>query len=133
MDIFERASRCVLRFQTTKGIITAEDLWQLPLTSVRGAMNLDDIARFYHRALKSDDNVSFVDRPATTPADDTNQLRFDIVKHVINTRQEENKTARAVMENQEKKKRLLEIIATKQDKELEGKSLDELKALVAAL
>ena len=46
VNIFEQASRNKLRFDTNiKGVISTEDLWDLPLTSDTGRVNLDDIAK----------------------------------------------------------------------------------------
>lgn len=52
INIFEQTSRLKLRFDTTKGMLTAEDLWDLPLTSDAGKANLDDVAQSLHRELK---------------------------------------------------------------------------------
>jgi hypothetical protein len=129
--IFEKASRLKLRFETSRGLISAEDLWDLPLTSNTGKVNLDDIARGLHSQLKNDSNVSFVhlDRKS----DETIQLRFDIVKHVIDSRLEENKANLQARDNAAKKQKLLEILAEKQDGDLKNKSADELQKLIAEL
>jgi len=61
------------------------------------------------------------------------QLALDIVKHVIQVRQAENEITRAAGERREKKARLMELIAQKQDQELAGKPLEELVALAESL
>ena len=43
--MFEKASRLKLRFSTSIGMLSAEDLWDLPLSSRNGTANLDDVAR----------------------------------------------------------------------------------------
>lgn len=130
--MFEKASRLKLRFPTPQGGLSAEDLWELPLTSNRvNQANLNNIAKEVSRELKAHGEEDFVN--PRTAVDETLQLRLDIVKHVIHVRQAENMAARELSERREKKERLLELIAKKQDQQLEGKSLEELTAMVEAL
>jgi len=128
--MFEKSSRMKDRFETTKGNLTTEDLWDLPLTSARSP-NLDDIARDLHRQLKDSAEVSFV-APARKE-NDTLQRKFNIVKHIIEVRLAENAAAAEVRANKDKKARILEIIARKDDEELVGKSRDELIKLAESL
>ena len=129
--MFEKASRLKLRFESTKGQLQIEDLWDLPLTSTKGQANLDDIARGLHRQLKNGDDVSFVN--ATHKSDEVVQLKFDIVKHIIDVRLVENEAAAKARENKEKKQQLLAIIAQKKDAALQGTPLEELEAMVAQM
>jgi hypothetical protein len=126
--MFEQAARMKLRFDTPRGALSAEDLWDLPLTSTRGP-SLNDIAIGLHHALKHD-TVSFVDDERPDPR---LQLGFDIVKHVIDVRKEENRIAAEARAKAEQKQKILGILARKEDAELEGKSMDELRALIGAM
>lgn len=128
--MFEQASRLKLRFDSPKGMLTVEDLWDLPLTSARGA-NLNDVAKSINRELKAAGEEEFVNPP--TAPDESIQLGLNIVKHIISVKQAENEAARAAAARREQKARLLEIIAHKQDEDLQGRSVDELKAMVEAL
>lgn len=131
MSIFEQASRLEVRFITAKGHVTTEDLWHLPLQSARAGTSLDDLAKALHKELKECDETSFV-----TPgkaADPILQLRFDIVKHIIDVRLAENAAAAAARANTEKKQKLLEILARKQDASLESASEEEIRAMINAL
>ena len=127
--MFEKATRLKLRFDTPLGALSAEDLWDLPLTSRTGRANLDDIAVRLHHATK-DTRVSFVE--AASKTDEAQELRFEIVKHVIAVRQEENRIAADARAAAEKKQTILSIIARKEVAELENASIDELRALVNA-
>lgn len=126
--MFEQAARMKLRFDTARGALSAEDLWDLPLTSTRGP-SLNDIAIGLHHALKHD-TISFVDDERLDPR---LQLGFDIVKHVIDVRKEENRIAAEARAKAEQKQKILGILARKEDAELEGKSMDELRALIGAM
>ena len=130
-DMFERASRLRLRFETPRGLLSVEDLWLLPLESKISNPNLDDIARFYFRQLESKENVSFVRKEDKT--DETTQLQFDVVKYVIDVRLEEADKAKKEADTAARKQKLLAIIADKEDEGLKGKSIEELMELVNQL
>ncbi len=129
--MFEKASRLKLRFDTSKGVLSAEDLWDLPLTSARNGANLNDVAKGINRELKAAGEEDFVNPSGMT--DEVLQLKFNIVKHVIAVRLAENEAAKAVAEKKAKKERLLEIIAHKQDEQLQGAALEDLQKMVAEL
>lgn len=129
--MFEKASRMRLRFNTDKGVLTVDDLWDLPLTSTTGRANLDDIARSLHKKIQQEETVSFVS-PNTNkiPAE---LLQFEIVKHIIDVRLAENAEKAKAQENREKKQRILGLITEKQDEAMRGKSLEELKTMLSEL
>ena len=119
-----------MRFDTPKGLLFAEDLWDLPLTSATKA-NLDDVARELFRLLQGNVNVSFVNKEEK--ADAKVQLAFDLVKHVIDTRLVENAAEATLRSNKEKKQRILAIIEGKEAEALGASSIDDLRAMANAL
>lgn len=128
--MFEQAVRLKLRFTTPQGPLMVEDLWDLPLTSKRGA-NLNDLAKDLNRELKASADEDFVN-PTAKP-NDVLKLKFDVVKHVIDVRLAENNAERLAVERRAQKDRLLELIARKQDESLASKSIEELTAMVESL
>lgn len=129
--MFEEASRLKLRFDSSVGKLTVEDLWQLPLSSTRAVVNLDDIARKLHKQLRNDDDVSFVDKDRKS--DSTVQLRFDIIKHIIDVRLAEDVAESQKQENARRKQKLLSIIADREDDALRSMPLDELRKAIEEL
>ncbi len=130
--MFEQASRMKLRFETERGSISVEDLWDLPLTSNTGRLNLDTIALALHAELKgSAEVVSFVDE--TAKADAVVQLRFDVVKHVIDVRKKENAETLAAKDRQATKQRLMAALERKRDNRLETMSEEDIQAEMAKL
>lgn len=127
--MFEQATRTRLRFETSRGFLSVEDIWDLPLQG-RG-VNLDDIAVGIDRQLKDSSTTSFVDE--TPKANTTLQLAFDVVKHVIDVKKAEAQAAATAAERRATKARILEIIAKKQDSVLENASIEELEAKLASL
>lgn len=131
MNIFEQATRQKLRFNTQKGLLSVEDLWDLPLSSHTGRANLDDIARNLDTELKASASASFVS-PDTTKNDRV-QLMFDLVIHVINTKIAEQKASQEAAVIREKKQKIMAIIEQKQDAALSAASLDDLHAMLDSL
>lgn len=130
--MFEQATRLKMRFDSPQGRLSVEDLWDLPLTSARANQaNLNNIAKGISRQLKDESEEDFVN--PKSKANETLQLALDLVKHVISTKQAEAEASRLLNERKDKKAKLLELIAKKQDQALEGKPLEELQAMVASL
>lgn len=129
--MFERASRMKYRFDTTKGMVSVEDLWDLPLTSGVDRPNLDDVARGLHKQLKTGDDVSFVIKEKKS--DDTTQCKFDIVKHIIDVRIAENEAALKLKDIKDKKQQILGIIAQKENESLSQASIDDLKKMLESM
>lgn len=128
--MFEKATRLKLRYESTRGALSTEDLWDLPLTSTNGP-SLDNLAQGLSKQLKETTTESFVVK--TTVADSTLQLKFDVVKHIIDVRLAERDKAALAKETKEKKERILSIISRKQDETLENTSLEDLQKMVASL
>ena len=131
MNIFEQATRAKIRFSTPVGMLSVEDLWDLPLTSNAGRPNLDGIAMSLYQDLGDNVQVSFVNK--SVAKDEVSQLKFDIVKHIIDTRLAEQAAASEARVKSEKKQRILEIINQKEDATLMASSIDELKATLASM
>lgn len=131
MSMFEKATRLKVRFNTPKGLLTVEDLWDLPLTDgpdkYPSCTCLDNIAKGLRRKLRDVEDESFVKK---TVKDDGTQLQFDIVKHVIEVRLAESDKAKKARENREKRQKILAAIADKEDQGLKDASIDDLKKLL---
>lgn len=131
-NLFEIASRKKLRFESPKGFLEVEQLWDLPLTSEKG-VSLDSLAITANRSLREQGEESFVDsKPSAVQA--KLRLQLEILKHIIAVRQEENAASRKAVENRQEAERLRELLAQRSDKALEQlsdadlqKRLDELE------
>lgn len=129
--MFEKAARNKVRFTTPNGVLSVEELWELPLTSNAKQANLDAIAIQLDKELKDAGTTSFVKK--TSKSDSITKLKFDIVLRVIEVRQAEAELAETKRSNSEKKQKLLSILAEKQDADLKGKSTEELQKLIGEL
>lgn len=128
--MFEKATRQKLRFASAAGMLSVEDLWDLPLQS-RTRVDLDTIAKAVNKEIKTTEEESFV---APISVENTSlTLKMGILKHIISVKLEEQDAAKTLKEKNERKKHIMAIMADKQDEELKGKSLDELKKELEAL
>ncbi len=124
--MFEQGTRPKLRFQLSKGLCNIEDLWELKLE------DLDTIAISLDKELKSTSGaVSFI--KSRTNANKTLELKFEIVKRIIEVKLAEKEAKQLAAVKAEKKAKLKELIEKKELTALESKSLEELEAELAAL
>ena len=131
ITLFALAAREKFRFVTSRGALTAEDLWDLDLTSAT-KVNLNDIAKDLFKQVKNnDDGLSFV--TPVVSVDPTNEQKLELVKFIIGVKIAERDAANAARAKREQKARIMELLAKKQDDTLAGKSEDELRALLAAM
>lgn len=125
MNIFEKASRIKLRINSTKGILSVEDLWDLPLEK------LNSLAKDVNRKLREQGEEDFL---GNTPSRDSKlSLTLDIIKEVISVRLGEKLKQEEAAEKKAKKERLMAILARKEEESLEGKSVEEIRKLIAEL
>ena len=122
--MFKQASKLKLRFQTNRGILSVEQLWDLSQTDLANAI------KAVKKVLKTndDDELSFL--VSTTVVDVENQLRFDILKDVYLTKKKEAEESRDAAANKAHNQKILALIAEKQEEGLKGKSIEELEALL---
>ena len=124
-NIFEIAVREKYTYNF-RGLIKTEDLYDLKLT------DLDTI----YKGLKSDlaqlGEDSLIDS-VDTEAKETINNKIEIVKAVVDYKREVKKNLEEAKAKAETKRRLKDLIAQKKNEELEGKSLDELEAMLASL
>lgn len=127
--LFETATRKKLRWSRPNGaqLFNLEDLWDLSLEQ------LDSIAVTLHKQMKETNEISFISQSKTSAATAELTDKFNVVKYILDVKLAEQTRAVAAKERREAKQKLLALIDRKQNEQLEGKSLDELKAELEAL
>ncbi len=131
--MFVQASRRKLRFPSSQGYISVEDLWDLPLTSTKSNQaNLDAIAMKLDKEIK-DTGVTRSFVTESTNANEELEIQFGIVIHIINIRKAENSAKILAAKNKESKEKIREILAKKKDESLSSKSEAELEEILASM
>lgn len=120
--MYKEALQKKLRFKTNKGIITTEDLFDLSL------QNLNTLAIMLDKKISEAPKKSFIEELPAEENDD--ELRFSIVKDVINIKLKARKDNIDKAQADAQKKRILKILAKRNDEELEKKSTEELRAML---
>jgi hypothetical protein len=108
-----------------KGLISVEDLWDLSL------QNLDSIFKTLNSELKQTKEESLLN--TKTKQDEELDVKIEIVKYIVKVKLEEQELRQKAKEQKEQKQKILEILATKQDQDLQNKSIDELKEMLNQL
>lgn len=122
--MYKNATRAKLRFETNKGDLTVEDLWDLPLTSNNG-FDLDTVAKAVNRQIKASEEESFVAK--RTAASTVLVLKLDILKDVIATKLEQAEEASKASLRADRRRKLIDALAEKQDESLKSMSEEDIK------
>jgi precorrin-2 methylase len=131
MNIFEQATRKNYTFTSAVGELNVINLWELPLTSVRGA-SLDAVAKSINTQLKAEQEESFVATSTNTRKVEL-ENKLEIVKHIIAVKLQENAAHLEGVNNKKRKAHLVELLGRKQDQATEAKSIEQIQAEIAAL
>lgn len=122
--MFEIATRKKYRFPY-KGQISVEDLWDLSV------QNLDGIYKALKKEAKQAEEDSLLSSKSEKDTDLENKIK--IVTYIVSVKQAEVEKKKAEKDRALQKQKIMEIISSKMDEELHGKSVDELKAMLASL
>jgi hypothetical protein len=131
LSMYEVALRKKIRFDSSKGQLSLEQVWDVPLRS-RDEFNLDAMAKAANRTVKDCSEESFVN-PVKTTAQAEAELRLDIIKHVIDTKIGEEAAAEKRAENAKKRERLLGALEKKQDSKIDDMTEAQIKRQLEAL
>ena len=124
MNIFEYAVRNKLRF-SYKGLLTVEDLWDLTLK------DLDAIYKQLKGQMKVNEEESLM--TSKSKADTVLEMQIEIVKYIFAEKEAAQQKAKKAAENRKQREKLMRILAEQEEKDLRGKSADELRAMIAEL
>lgn len=121
--MFEKASRLKLRFEW-RGVISVEDLWDV------GLIHLDEM----YRKLAAEARLRVQDSLLEeNKGDDILQLKIDLIKHVVAVKLDEREAKKIAAEKLDKKRRIKEILAEKQDEGLKEMSEEKLLKMLEEL
>jgi len=129
MDLFTTAVKTGLNFQTSRGVVLPQDLWNMPLTC-KGDFNLDTISRDLLKKIRSTQEDSLV---SVSKVDSVDELRLEVLKFIIADKQAEAAASKLAVANKQERDVLLALKAKKQQDQLGALTVDEIEAKLSAL
>lgn len=123
--MYKNASKLKLRFNTSKGLLSVEQMWDLSMTAMAR------IVRALKKELKADndDDLSFLD-DTSTPVDAILQLKFNIAKDIYLTKKDELEAVKNEAEVKVHNQKILKLIKDKQEAALGDLSVEELEKMM---
>ena len=130
-NLFLQATREKFRFESSKGDLSVEQLWDLPLTSSTG-FDLDTVAKAVNAKLKASNEESFVN-VSNNPAVSRLQAQLEVVKAIIEVKLAQAEATKKRAEKAAERQRLMEVLHSKKDQELQGLSVEEIERRLSQL
>ena len=121
--MYKTASQLKLRFATSVGPLSVEQLWDLNQTQLSNAI------KAVKKVLKKDDDDELSFLEDTKKVDVENQLRFDILKDVYLTKKKEVEELRDAANDKAHNEKIDTLIAEKLEGKLRDMSIEDLEKL----
>jgi len=123
--MYKKAAKQKLRFNTPKGLLPAEDLFDFTLA------DLNVIAKEVNRTLKDLKEESFIE--VVSKEAKVHELKLKILKDVIATKMADSVKADKALEAKGQKQKILEAMTRKKDSDLGELSLEDLQKMLDKL
>lgn len=131
-ELFVKATREQWRFESNRGLLTTEQLWELPLSS-KSNFDLDNVAKTLSKKIKDlGEEASFVTERADI-GKNALEDQLELVKSIISVKKAESAAMVLKKENADKKARIKEILSGRSEDALKSKTNEELLAELANL
>lgn len=125
MSVFEKATKKQLRFNTTRGLLTTEQLWQLSL------QDLDTLGMAIKKEIKESSEETLLS--TTKRVNPTEQLKLDVIVRIIEVKQKDAEARAKRVEKAGKLQQLQQLAATKENEKFNEQSLEEIQKQIAEL
>lgn len=122
MDNFKLITRVKGRFQSRRGELSTEQLWDIDVEE------LNDIAVSLDEQYDKSGKKSFIEE--VSEKDMLVKLKLDVVLEVLKVKLEERKAAKEAAANLKHNKKIISYISDKKDEALKNKSVEELEAML---
>jgi len=123
--MYKKAARLKLRFDTPKGALSVEQLFDLTMTELSSLIKKTNAIVKKEKSAAEDDDLAFLE--GKDNVESLNSLRFGILKDIYLTKKQERDDAAIDLDKKQKRQRIAEIIQKKENEALENLSIEELK------
>lgn len=122
MDLYKKAVKYKTKIQTTYGLLSAEQLFDLTIPE------LDSLAVSLEELVEKSPKKSFIN--SSTPENAKAKFKFDLVLDILQTKVKDQESANKMAETKAKRAKIAELIERKKDANLEEMSLEELEGML---
>ena len=132
MNLFELATRKKYRFESSKGLLSVEQLWELPLTAINSP-SLNSVGKAVYSVLQNNEDTNFVD-VVNTSVQRMNKVlnqKLEIVKEIIAYKQEQLIKQKKRIATLERNQQIMEIMDDKKNESMSKKSMKQLQAMLS--
>ncbi len=132
MNLFELATRKKYRFESSKGLLSVEQLYELPLTAINGP-SLNSVGKTIYSMLQNNEDTNFVDT-VNTAVQQMNKVlnnKLEIVKEIIAYKQEQLVRQKKRIATLERNQQIMEIMDDKKNESMSKKSMKQLQAMLS--
>lgn len=130
-NLFMRASRKAWRFPSSRGDLTVEQLWHMPLLA-KNNFDLNTVAIALNQEVKALGEENFVDVNVNMDRTEA-AARLALVKQVISIRQAEQKVAEQRVQRADQRRKILDVLERRDQEELTTASREDLLKKLAEL
>ena len=124
MNIFAQASKQKLRFNSPRGLLTVEDLWNLPLQAPN-KLDLESLVNALDTEIGDTPKRSRITKKKTVNA--TLTLQLDIVEYIIEYKLQLQEEASIALGTKARKELLLQALVNKEADDLKNLSTADIK------
>lgn len=131
-EIYKAAAKRKLRFPSSRGALTVEQVMDLPMTSTTGRLSIKAIATPIAEKLQKGKSslLDFFNAPATDPEA---SLQMAIIEDIVATKQQENIAKSSAKAKETEKAQLQTLLVAKKAEAMGALSVAELEAKIKAL
>lgn len=121
MNNWAKAARMKLRVNTSNGVLSSEQIWDLNFST------LANLAKAY-KPSENNDGLDFLSEEVKV--DEAKVLAFELIKEVYLVKKAEKETAASAAAVKAHNQKILQLIANKQEESLNNLSVEELEKLL---
>jgi hypothetical protein len=125
--MYKKALSLKIRFQTTKGLLTIEDLFDLNMSQLSNVIR--NLKTKINKITKDDDELAFLGN-TESKVDEELTLQYEIAKDIYLDKKSEKEKLKGAKEEKVRKEKIMGLIAEKEDQELKDLSVEELRKML---
>lgn len=132
LAMFKYVTRHKVRFLSSRGELSIEQLWDVPLRS-KDEFNLNTLAQVANTALKKFTEDNFVDANSKTEENTKAEYRLEAIKYIIEVKLREEDELKKRAERKLEREKIMKALEEKQDGKLSAMSEAQLKKRLTEL